>query len=308
MSNLKSDVEPAVKCPFCAGDGRKIKDVKVHDAQNKLVNHPVYLCEKCNKEWAGPTEPTIKVREVFPDQVLVVSPELKISKREDGVWLEFKTKGGNYSTVNLSQMKDEGPLSNDVLVQWAQEFADRAEFPTRAEDQDETELELVEQLNEIRENLVQIKANLKPNLPTILPTVLPKKFKLVSYTDLNKKVRYKLAREDQDMPRYWSGPTQNLWISESNPHYACWNTTDQTEAEWKRAFELFNAFDVDKGVEDIAATIAAIRTDSQCSGKVGAVGYCLGGLLAYLTAATVLTSFEKETAAKAIESKILEMI
>jgi hypothetical protein len=30
--------------------------------------------------------------------------------------------------------------------------------------------------------------------------------------------------------------------------------------------------------------------------------------LAYLTAATVLTSFEKETAAKAIESKILEMI
>ena len=61
--------------------------------------------------------------------------------------------------------------------------------------------------------------------------------------------------------------------------------TDQTEAEWKRAFELFNAFDVDKGVEDIAATIAAIRKDSQSSGKVGAVGYCLGGLLAYLTAA-----------------------
>jgi carboxymethylenebutenolidase len=60
--------------------------------------------------------------------------------------------------------------------------------------------------------------------------------------------------------------------------------TDQSEAEWKRAFELFNAFDVDKGVEDIAATIDAVRSDPGCSGKVGAVGFCLGGLLAFLTA------------------------
>lgn len=60
--------------------------------------------------------------------------------------------------------------------------------------------------------------------------------------------------------------------------------TDQSEAEWKKAFELFNAFDVDKGVQDIAATIADIRADSTCNGKVGAVGFCLGGQLAYLTA------------------------
>lgn len=60
--------------------------------------------------------------------------------------------------------------------------------------------------------------------------------------------------------------------------------TDQSEAEWKRAFELFTAFDVDKGVEDIGATIAAVRSDPACNGKVGAVGYCLGGLLAYLAA------------------------
>jgi len=60
--------------------------------------------------------------------------------------------------------------------------------------------------------------------------------------------------------------------------------TDKTEAEWKRAFELFNAFDVDAGVGDIAATIRAIRGDAGCSGKVGAVGFCLGGLLAFLTA------------------------
>ena len=60
--------------------------------------------------------------------------------------------------------------------------------------------------------------------------------------------------------------------------------TDQSEAEWKRAFELFNAFDVDSGVTDIAATIAAARALPGVSGKVGAVGYCLGGLLAFLTA------------------------
>ena len=60
--------------------------------------------------------------------------------------------------------------------------------------------------------------------------------------------------------------------------------TDQSEAEWKRAFELFNAFDVDAGVKDIAATIDQVRQDPGCSGKVGAVGFCLGGLLAFLTA------------------------
>lgn len=60
--------------------------------------------------------------------------------------------------------------------------------------------------------------------------------------------------------------------------------TDQSEAEWKRAFELFNAFDVDSGVKDIAATIDQIRAHPGCNGKVGAVGFCLGGLLAFLTA------------------------
>ncbi len=60
--------------------------------------------------------------------------------------------------------------------------------------------------------------------------------------------------------------------------------TDQTEAEWARAFELFNAFDVDKGMIDLQATINFARKLEGASGKVGAVGYCLGGQLAYLTA------------------------
>jgi carboxymethylenebutenolidase len=61
--------------------------------------------------------------------------------------------------------------------------------------------------------------------------------------------------------------------------------TDQSEAEWAKAFELYTAFNVDKGIEDIAATIKTIRANPGCNGKVGAVGYCLGGLLSYLTAA-----------------------
>ena len=60
--------------------------------------------------------------------------------------------------------------------------------------------------------------------------------------------------------------------------------TDQSEAEWAKAFELYTAFDVDKGIEDIAATLATIRADEGCNGKVGSVGFCLGGLLSFLTA------------------------
>jgi carboxymethylenebutenolidase len=60
--------------------------------------------------------------------------------------------------------------------------------------------------------------------------------------------------------------------------------TDKSEAEWKKAFSLMQAFDVDKGVADIQATITAARADPGCTGKVGAVGYCLGGRLAYLAA------------------------
>jgi carboxymethylenebutenolidase len=59
--------------------------------------------------------------------------------------------------------------------------------------------------------------------------------------------------------------------------------TDQTEAEWAQAFDYFKRFDIDAGVKDIQATITHAR-GMVGGGKVGAVGYCLGGLLAYLTA------------------------
>ena len=60
--------------------------------------------------------------------------------------------------------------------------------------------------------------------------------------------------------------------------------TDKTDAEWKRAFALMGKFNADTGVKDIQSTITHLRRMPNCTGKVGAVGYCLGGLLAYLTA------------------------
>ena len=58
------------------------------------------------------------------------------------------------------------------------------------------------------------------------------------------------------------------------------------DEDFAKAFDYYGRFDVDNGINDIAATIAAVRQLPQCStGKVGALGYCLGGYLAYLTAA-----------------------
>src|SRR5262249_25015780 len=60
--------------------------------------------------------------------------------------------------------------------------------------------------------------------------------------------------------------------------------TDQTEAEWKRAFELFQGFDQGKGAQDLVASLKHFRKLPGCNGKVGSVGYCLGGKMAYFMA------------------------
>jgi carboxymethylenebutenolidase len=59
--------------------------------------------------------------------------------------------------------------------------------------------------------------------------------------------------------------------------------TDKSKEHWDKAFKLFGGFDVDKGVEDLKASLDALRKLS--NGKVGTVGYCLGGKLAFLMAA-----------------------
>lgn len=56
--------------------------------------------------------------------------------------------------------------------------------------------------------------------------------------------------------------------------------------EFQRALKLMDRFmGSGTGVPDIESTIRAARARLQEGGKVGCVGYCLGGTLAYLTAA-----------------------
>ena len=54
--------------------------------------------------------------------------------------------------------------------------------------------------------------------------------------------------------------------------------------ELRRGLDLFGQFDQDAGIRDIEATIHATRALLGGTGKIGAVGYCLGGRLAFMTA------------------------
>ncbi len=60
--------------------------------------------------------------------------------------------------------------------------------------------------------------------------------------------------------------------------------TDKSEAEWKQAVAYMNEFDQDRGIEDLRATVAAARTMPGSNGRVGTMGYCLGGRLAMMMA------------------------
>lgn len=60
--------------------------------------------------------------------------------------------------------------------------------------------------------------------------------------------------------------------------------SDKTDAEWQKAFQLYQGFNETKGVEDLLATLAYLRTAPGVGPKVGSIGYCLGGKLAFLMA------------------------
>lgn len=59
------------------------------------------------------------------------------------------------------------------------------------------------------------------------------------------------------------------------------DVTDQMQ----RALDLMGQFDQDAGIRDTEATIRTARGMLADGGKVGVVGYCLGGRLAFMTAA-----------------------
>jgi carboxymethylenebutenolidase len=58
--------------------------------------------------------------------------------------------------------------------------------------------------------------------------------------------------------------------------------SDHNSDHVKKAFDLYYDFDYDLGVDDMEDTRAFLKTLPECNGRVGAVGYCLGGKLCYL--------------------------
>jgi len=71
-----------------------------------------------------------------------------------------------------------------------------------------------------------------------------------------------------------------FWRNEPGLDLSHW-----TDAEWKRGLSLYETYDLDKGVHDVAATIAVARILKGSTGKVGLMGFCLGGLMTFLTSA-----------------------
>src|ERR1700748_3780651 len=58
-----------------------------------------------------------------------------------------------------------------------------------------------------------------------------------------------------------------------------------SEADFNKAFGYYQRFDANQSIKDAADALKVLRARKECVGKVGALGFCLGGKLAYLTAA-----------------------
>lgn len=65
--------------------------------------------------------------------------------------------------------------------------------------------------------------------------------------------------------------------------HGAWISLDPSdEGEFARALELYQATDPEVMYSDIAATMEAARAHPSCDGRIGLIGFCLGGLMAYL--------------------------
>lgn len=55
--------------------------------------------------------------------------------------------------------------------------------------------------------------------------------------------------------------------------------------DYERAWSYLRALDYDLAVEDVATAADALKAMPGCNGKIGVVGFCMGGTIAYLAAA-----------------------
>src|ERR1700720_1842277 len=58
-----------------------------------------------------------------------------------------------------------------------------------------------------------------------------------------------------------------------------------SEADSQHGLRLYQAYDRDAGARDVNDTVNAVAKLPECTGKVAVLGYCLGGLMTFLTAA-----------------------
>ena len=58
-----------------------------------------------------------------------------------------------------------------------------------------------------------------------------------------------------------------------------------SEADIQKAMTYYQRFDVDQSIKDCADAVKTLRARGECTGKIGVLGFCLGGALAYLVAA-----------------------
>jgi carboxymethylenebutenolidase len=59
----------------------------------------------------------------------------------------------------------------------------------------------------------------------------------------------------------------------------------RSEGDWQHGLRLYGAYDRDAGVRDIAQTIRAAANLPESTANVALQGYCLGALMAFITAA-----------------------
>src|ERR1700730_7837515 len=57
-----------------------------------------------------------------------------------------------------------------------------------------------------------------------------------------------------------------------------------SEVDWQHGLRLYGAYDRDAGAKDVKDTVDAVRKLPESNGKVALLGYCLGGLMVFLTA------------------------
>jgi carboxymethylenebutenolidase len=58
-----------------------------------------------------------------------------------------------------------------------------------------------------------------------------------------------------------------------------------SEADWRHGLRLNQAYDRDAGAKDVKNTADVVAKLPECAGKVAVLGYCIGGLMTFLTAA-----------------------